>query len=111
MFLSSCRVNRILNTDDSFYSYHASGISHGVFILTKRRSTMTSAQQQNRNEDNRQEQSGSRSNSNQSSGRGQDNLSDAAQKMRSGNPQERSEGAQEMGKAGGQQSHKNDNQS
>ncbi|HEU5047335.1 MAG TPA: hypothetical protein VFT64_05755 [Rickettsiales bacterium] len=38
------------------------------------------------------------------------NLSGAAEKMRSGNPRERSEGAQEMGQKGGQ-SHKNNNNS
>lgn len=51
--------------------------------------------------------------SNQSSGSGKqsgrNDLSEAAEKMRTGKTeQERSEGASEMGRAGGKQSHKND---
>ncbi|MDE3060093.1 MAG: hypothetical protein KGJ06_03695 [Pseudomonadota bacterium] len=37
-----------------------------------------------------------------------ENLSEAAKEMRSGNPQERREGAHILGQAGGHQSHKND---
>lgn len=45
---------------------------------------------------------------NQQSQRNNGDLSQAAQKMRSGDARERSEGASQLGQAGGRNSHKND---
>ena len=66
--------------------------------MTNQRSHQTGSSQ-DRN------QGGSHGGSKQA-GSGSD-LHNAAEKMRSGNPQERSEAASELGRSGGHQSHKN----